>query len=563
MNQKTGATDNGATAGLSPELIKKLPLKQRLAITSRQRLADLRAQRPAVTFTMEDQGLEADLTDVLKGAGFEVQSRRSVQALNLSQFLIHWMKKGHLVLIHYQPKVSSFNLIELLRELKRRDAYLTAEALIPVFSAAPGAAKQMEIFRVLGQFGVRYTIFMTPQAAEGKNLDEIVAGLIGYNDALKETFYADAPPPPVATDDAPKIAGVETYRKLLAGADDLIHENRLEEAIEELSKALKMAPDFDAMVKRGDAYYKSQQFVHALNDYREAHHLKGTAPDPYAKIGSCCFALVKQAARKEGPEKARKWAEMGLKNLATAEAMIENLEKDYLRHPENVVRPPFEPLIAALTEADFRGLGIDDLADQISDKARQMLVKTGADAFYNQETGVDARIDRAVLLARNGNYEEAERIFREIIDEAPEMVGPAFNNYAVELRKNGQFKKAFEIYMELLRFDIPDRPIVLENLKTAGFRYASALRADLRFSEATDVYKNLLTFMQKSDGKEWILCELAMTYLEMQDQASASFRLMEAIYLNPNLMNKRQFEAYEDLRSLRVEMIKKLQKGAL
>jgi len=136
-----------------------------------------------------------------------------------------------------------------------------------------------------------------------------------------------------------------------------------------------------------------------------------------------------------------------------------------------------------------------------------------------------------------------------------------YNNFAVELRKNGENGRAFEIYLDVLKYDVPDREIILENMKTAGLKFAEEFRGNMKLDEAIAVYKKIL--QQNPRKREFILCEMAMTYLEMQDQASASSRLMEAIYINPKLTEAPEFRSYGDLYNIGAEMIKKIQESFL
>ncbi len=112
--------------------------------------------------------------------------------------------------------------------------------------------------------------------------------------------------------------------------------------------------------------------------------------------------------------------------------------------------------------------------------------------------------------------------------------------------------------MELLKFEIQDRDIVAKNLVTAGRRFAQKLRDQNRYEEAVSAYKNMLIYSEDLKGKEWILCDLASVYLAMNDQPQACTRLLEASYINPELVRSTEFIAYKDLIGLKQDIINRL-----
>jgi tetratricopeptide (TPR) repeat protein len=421
-----------------------------------------------------------------------------------------------------------------------------------VFFLSYSSQKQQDIFRLLGSFGIQYASFLTSNTAVDTNIEEILKDLLSFQKMIAGQGLPDKKAPAAAK--VGDMGNIEKYKDLMARGEELFQKGKYEEAIKAFTEVISLHPNFTALLERGDAYYKSKKFMPALTDYREANKLEQTVPTPYSKIASCCFVLIKE--NKGNPEKIKTLFALGMKHLKEAESLTDKMVKTKAGSPEKMPKSPYGSVVAALGEADFRGMDLENFEKEISELTSRVIKNTGSIDFMDPDLEIDIRIDQAILLVRNQEYEKAEKIFRRVIVEAPSYVGPAFNNFAVELRKNGQEGKAFRIYAELLGHEIPDRDIVVENLKTAGLNYAIDLREHGRQEEAYHVYKDILKFNPR--GKEWVLCDLAMAYLETQNQAQASFRLMEAIYINPRLMNTERFDRYRDLANLREEMIKKL-----
>ncbi len=75
-------------------------------------------------------------------------------------------------------------------------------------------------------------------------------------------------------------------KNLFKLVDKLVEENDYLKAIEELNNLYKLHPkNAEILVKRGDLYYKLQNYSGALNDYNKALKLKGKkSKDIEAKI---------------------------------------------------------------------------------------------------------------------------------------------------------------------------------------------------------------------------------------------------------------------------------------
>ncbi len=538
-----------------------LPYKQKLALNYKEKILPLKMRYSGIALAIADEGLRENLNDVLTAMGWRVHKSGEGDNGSLIDRILAWQMRKCLVLLHYRPTSQGETVLSLFRTLKARAPQYSNDAIIPLFIASAASKKQQDIFRVLGHFGIGYVSFLTPLVHSDQNVKETLDDLVHYMDQMGEKDKRQSENPDGFK--AEESLDVEKYVGLLDAGDDYMKEGRYEEAVASYTEAIELKPQFDILIKRGDAYYKDRHFPDALQDYRDAAKLSANAPDPFAKVGACCFAIVKESARTGDTKKATAWVAKGMAALAAAEEMIDDIEKKYAESPERLPDSPRKTLMAALAEADIRGLGFEEEAAKLAEAQERVLAKTGGIDFASDELAIEARIERAQLLVRMGQYSEAERIYRSIIRTNEEEVGPVFNNFAVELRKGGQYGKAFEIYLELLQFDIPDRDIVIKNMRTAGLRYAKQLREEWKQEEAIAVYKNILIYMRKSDGMEWVLLEFADAFIEMQDQASAAAKFVEAIYINPGLMTNEKFDAYEDLGSIAQEIVKKITKGAL
>lgn len=544
----------------------KLPFRQRLAMEYKPRLKRLAREFPYLTYYFDDERLAAGMAGVFERTGFVEQNLSGKDKAGLVQHLAYSIKKGHLVILHYRKKLDGSTMVSVLNEIRSRDPFQPFTNVIPIFVAAPTSAKQYELFRLLSRYDIRYIIFLPPTGGEEAELSALLSELRRYQAVMFESGQiAPAEEAPLSVREREKVEATDEYKALLARAEEAAASDPAK-AIELFTAALELKPDFTALMKRGDAYYSIKEYLFALNDYREANRLERRKSDPYARISACCFVMVKGLAAGPDKNKAAQWLEMGMNALTKAEALADEVKaNDALFAPGEERSCAYKGIMTALAEADVRGLGLaDGVEERLGELTDRVFQKTKSINFADRNLDSDARLDYAILLARRRHYQEAERIFRELIAHDPSHVGPAFNNFAVELRKNGEFGKAFQIYMELLKFEIPDRDIVIKNLMMAGGKYALALRNEMKMDEAVTAYKNVLIYAGKSDGREWVLLDLAMTFLEMQDQAQASSRLVEAVYLNPNVMETRRFkEEFGDLASLRQEIMKKFTRGAL
>ena len=536
------------------------PFKQNLIKNFQKKFAYLREKKQNISFSFSNSKLNGDMTGIFAHLGFSIHTTASQDTDNLLKRIPLWLYNNNTVLLHYRPESGDGNLINLLRAIKSNSKKVSFNNLIPVFFVSYSSKKQMEIFRILGVFGIRYVMFVSPGVPLEVNQKEILEELVSYGNLLKSEESLSPRKKKESKIEADTsdidINKLKKYEELIQQANVFMEGNEFNKAIELFTQAVELNPDCGVLLSRGDAYFRQKNYVPALMDYRHASQIEGSIPEPYAKISSCCFILVKKHLRNGEGEEAKKKLALGLNNIKVAKQKINELVKKNADSPEKIPENPYAPLIATLVDSDIRNMGVEDAEKEIDKLTSEVLEAAGSIDYLDPSVNIDVRIDYALLMTRNHQYEKAEKILRAIIKEDVQNVGPVFNNFAVELRKSGQNGKSFEIYSELLTYDIPDKDIVIENHKIAGLRYGNELRDDFKMDEALSTYKKILEFRPK--GREWVLCELAMSYLELQDQAQASCRLMEAIYINPDLMEAKHFAQFQDLKNLRAEMVKKL-----
>jgi tetratricopeptide (TPR) repeat protein len=534
--------------------VASLPLIQRLYLEYRPLLTELLSRYPTVRTSIADGTLAENLQGIFEKIGFNCLAQNKQETRLLVQNLVQWLSKNNLVVLHYHPQYAKSNIVDLLRQVSKIAPNLPLNALIPVFLKTVSPKQQLEVFRLLANFGVKYALFLTPNTTAEQNVEELLEGLLDYSDMLKQKVSVEEER--VLHETEEDTQKIHQYSTLNSQADEEMAKGNYEKAIELLTKAVEISPNFNALIQRGDVFFKVRKYVSALRDYRNANNLQKSMPVPHAKIGACCLAMLPITVKNGDSKKAKELYQMGMKHLSTSEKMIEKSISENRNQPEKLSKSPFAPIISALASTDIRGLGMEKEEENIVELTKKMMDATRSVDYMDEEIDVNARVDKATLLARSKYYGEAEKIFRSIIDLDATQVGPAFNNFAIELRKNGQLGKAFQVFKEILQHNVPDRPIIIENLKNAGLRHADKLRTNCELSKAADVYKETLSF--QPENTEWILCELAETYLEMDEVAQASFRLMEAVYTNAELASTKKFQKYEKLVELLKDMSKKL-----
>lgn len=530
------------------KISRHIPLKQRMAMEQKQRLKRLVAEYPYISFYLDDKELMESCSDMLAKVGFICDPIVVKEKKDLIKRLLHASEKGHLILLHYKKKLDGTNVITVLNELKQYKPFKPFRNVIPMFLANIVSGKDSAIFKMLSRFDVRYVIYLTPGAPVEKNLESLFGELRKFQEMVLDSAAPGAAGKPDINLGAERqIKIIERYKDLLRQADEHLNADP-ERAIELLTEAIELKPDFDTLMKRGDAYYFTHEFILALNDYKEAKDLARGRSDPYAKISACCFNLVKREAGDGGDvDRARKWFSKGMKFLRQAETIIAEIENEESLAEAGAERCTYKNVIFALVEADFRGLGLDEEQSLINDQVAEVMKKTNSSDFMSPDMDVDTRIDYAIMLTRSGHYKAAEQVFRELIRQDTDNAGPAFNNFAVELRKNGEYAKAYGVYAELLKYKIPDRDIVMQNMVMAGRRHAQSLRDAGDGAESMEILEDLVRHCQGAANLEWAYLDMALAHLEAGNKEKAALGLEDARKINPGVAESERFTPYKPL----------------
>lgn len=351
---KDPKTASGRIKIPSPDLLKNLPVKQRLPMQYAHKLEYLRENYRHIYIKFETAGITTDLTDVLAKSGFLPHPQPDQKIKVLIHNIIKWLDGGNLLILHFRPKFTEFNVVNLLREIKLAAPACKFEGLVPVFFGVVSSSKQMELFKHLGAFGIRYVFFLTPGGTPDHTLQEIMEELEKFNGMLHaQSSTGKISGLDLGDDYEEEPAKVKSYKELVAQGEAALAEGNYEEAIGFFSQAIELGPNFEALMDRGDAYYKTRKYMPALKDYREAARLEKNAPAPYARIGECCLVLVTAAMKAGEPAKAKQWFADGMLNLRQAAGQVNKMEDDNLQTPENLPPIPYAPILAALAAASW------------------------------------------------------------------------------------------------------------------------------------------------------------------------------------------------------------------
>ncbi len=541
-------SDKSIRANVSP----RLPAKQLLVMEQKVKLKRLVAEFPDISFYLDSNELKDYATNLFGKTGF-ICNHIDVKGINnLVKRLAHALENGHLILIHYKEKPDGSNILNIFNALRRYRPYKSFKNIIPIFVAKVVHGKCNMILRMLSKFDIVFAIFLSPESSGDAKLEKLFNELQTFQKLVFDEISLESTKKPDVTQaNEKKTENIEKYNELIKEADGLMDENS-EKAIELFTEAIALKPECGAYVKRGDAYYIMDEFMPAINDYRKALILKKGSADPYAKISKCCFKLVKKEAAGKNANKAKEWYNRGIKAFNKAEVIVKEIEGDEELFVEGAPKFIYKNLMAALTEADFRGIGMNEEEKTINSLAKNVFEKIKHEEylyadFLKDGVDIDARIDYAILLTRQRQYKAAEQIFRTLIRQDKDNAGPAFNNFAVELRKNGEYEKAFKIYTELLEYKIPDRDIVIQNMIKAGRECANAPRIASNSQKRIRIYEAIIKHAHGARNLEWVLCDIAVLYLILKDTEQALVYFNMAVKTNKDLIESELFEAYKPL----------------
>ena len=160
-----------------------------------------------------------------------------------------------------------------------------------------------------------------------------------------------------------------------------------------------------------------------------------------------------------------------------------------------------------------------DLVNRRWDSARQLL----APALAADPLNVDALVAQAMLEEETGNYPAAVKIYRKILEIAPNNVA-AMNNLSVRLCENpATVQEAMELAIKVQEL-APDNPAVND---TIGWAYYNK-----------GVYKTALNYLVRAaanDKSARVQYHLAMAYFKLGDKTQGTATLLAAQKLDPSL----------------------------
>jgi len=496
-------------------------LKQRIAKQYKVKLKRLVKEFQYISFYLDDIDLKENAAPLFEKIGFIVDHIDVKETDDIIKLSIQALEKGHLIAFHYQKKQDGSNILSLFAELKRLKPHKSFKNIIPVFVANVVSGTDNIIFKALSKFDIRFSIFLNPDSSGEAKLEKLFTEL----DTFQQLIFGDirinsVEKPDISRVDIKSVEVVEKYKSLVKKGDELMKTDP-KRAIELFTAAIDLKPDFQVYEKRGDAYYKIGEFSMAINDYIEANRLSEGMSDPFAKLSACCFNLVRQQAENGDRDGARKWFERGVKSFQKAEEIVKKIEKRSELSSEGFAQSAYKNIMVALAQADLREIGMGEEELEINTLSKKILEKIKHIDFTNQDIDVDTRMNYAIALTRQTQYETAERIFRSLIANDAENAGPAFNNFAVELRKNKEYQKAFDIYMELIKYKITNKDVVIQGIITAGRKYALTARADGKTVKAVRIYEKITKHAKDAMNMECVFCDMAAAYLEIQNMEQA------------------------------------------
>ncbi len=505
------------------------------------------AARPSLACYFDDEGLARKGGRLLKEAGFsQAVFFKSAPVADLGKNIAKRLTEGRWGVVHFKPHVDTteanriVSVIDLLRAMRGKTRPDNFARFVPVFLSDTDADRQREVFRRLAPFGVESALFLEPEKSPEANMKLIGAEIDRlahrmWDETGTVNFY------PTQDDEVDRSRG--EMDKLAREARDAIARDEYFKAIELLNRALAIAPAPDAFIQRGDAHYRVSHYVEALEDYRAASEMEMNSPETKSRIGACCLSLS-ALTKEENEDEAALWLATGMQSLAEAEEEIDQLVATYRQEPERLPAHPYKPLISA-----FREVGTDygafDEEGEITGFIQRVVGKAGIDTgahLCGIEEDQEAFIDYAAMLGTQGDFDGAERILTSLLPKNPTSVGPEMNNLAVKMRKRNMIARAFRVYLKLLDYAVPDREIILQNMRIAGIQLAKASHAKGEGEEALEAFRQVA--LHSPDGRELLLMEMAGICLERGEEEKGKEFIRQAIRLRPALREDSRYLGY-------------------
>lgn len=519
----------------------------------RPKLSALIAKRPLLNYHFDDERLDRVAPKFFGAAGFMVKALDSKPTQTFAKRALDASIGRKILLLRYSPKQSDSsslapeNIIRLLRQMSRLASGAALSGVAPIFFSTRGAQDHMALFKKLAEFGIHNAAFIDANKSPESAAIEILRALAAYSEAIDDRSSSQSSRPLESPGQQSASVTIEAdesalaYENLIKEGERLAFERQYELAAELYTQALRLRPDPQVYVNRGDAYFGRSLFIRALQDYRAAVKSRWNAPDVEARIGACCLSLAASIGANDD-EKSRQWFTVGMRKLEGAEKRIGSYIAQYEKTPEKIPANPYSPIGLALSRADFDLRAIDDETGRLASFVGRILKKMDA---VDIEGDLKFVIARAGLLRIHGRCDEAVETLSSVLPKEPRVVSLELEGLATFYRRRGSTRKAFEIYRALLREIIPNRATVLKNFASAGLRLGVSLRAEGKSSEALEIFYQLIDL--EFEKKEWFYAEMAMAYLAEEDFPRAR-RLFEiARGLNPEMLDSTRMEAYRSL----------------
>ncbi len=429
--------------------------------------------------------------------------------------------------------------------LLERGAALTAAGndadAEPVYQsiADSGAAAPLKARALLARAGTQHRLGKFPQslAACREYLDDNPAGaeaadarlLIAENEYLQhaydkaETAYASF----LSHDPTHPQAWRAGVRRGLC----LVQLNRPADAAPLLQKAAESADTGDPSLLRaavtalGDIAFAASDWTAAERWLRQA--TDGAAPDSQAALLKLGLCLHRQSKLAEAVAIYERVTAGNSRSDAAIQASFERGQALVELKRFDDAKAAFEQTLAMEAKSEsprFKTHSLRHLAAIASAQGRDAdaaaLLDQLASAPGAGEAGVDAALDRAGLLLRQGDYEQAEAAYAAIVKAHPThaRAGEARVQHAIALCRSGKLEEAIKEFDSLSPSSAVGDPTLAA---AAAYERAWALAHLNRTPEAIDAYAALLNSSPPKNIEAHAAVELAQLHISKSDFAAA------------------------------------------
>ena len=316
----------------------------------------------------------------------------------------------------------------------------------------------------------------------------------------------------------------------------LMELDKVDSAIEDLSKAIQLSPNADAYTNRGVAWTRKNDLPKAIEDFTDAIKLAPEKPMNYQQRARCYSALqqYKEAIAdlteylRLSPNDLAAHVQRGLSELFSGD--FESAIKDF---SFTIDRVPADPELFLFRGSAFNG--IKEFEHAIADFSRTIELDPNSAEAYTY---------RGVAWNALEETEKAHSDFDEAVRLNPEFE-IAYINRGSFLKSSERYDEALEDYRTALRLN-PNRPGVLNEI--ASIRAGAP---DPQFRDGKEAVELATRACNLTDYENHeYLSTLAAAYAEAGDYESAIKWQRKSVVIAPE-------EAKEEAR----ERLKKYQQG--